>query len=197
MSPAGAAPTSLSSRRSDLLRQRPRLGGVATHHLDGVSGLGSSAAMKSRWTVRRARRQGDRIILSQCGNRWWQTVDVGHFRPIRPVSPAGSCPLRAPIVLQKSKVAGLRIFAKNPKREAIANSYNLNRASEVAYEFNVGRCGPSHLYTKSAPVALRIFKHRCKTTFATQSPESGRAFAFKNPIRSIHSFSVVTGNPLP
>ena len=25
------------------------------------------------------------------------------------------------IVLQKSKVAGLRIFAKNPKREAIAN----------------------------------------------------------------------------
>jgi hypothetical protein len=44
-----------------------------------------------------------------------------------------------PIVLQKSKVAGLRIFAKNPKREAIADSYNLNRATEVAYEFNVRR----------------------------------------------------------
>jgi hypothetical protein len=43
------------------------------------------------------------------------------------------------IVLQKSKVAGLRIFAKNPKREAIADSYNLNRATEAAYEFNVGR----------------------------------------------------------
>jgi len=41
------------------------------------------------------------------------------------------------IVLQKSKVAGLRIFAKNPKREAIADSSNLNRATEVAYEFNV------------------------------------------------------------
>ena len=45
----------------------------------------------------------------------------------------------APIVLQKSKVAGLRIFTKNLKREAIADSYNLNRVTEVAYEFNVGR----------------------------------------------------------
>jgi len=44
-----------------------------------------------------------------------------------------------PIVLQKSKVAGLRIFAKNLKREAIADSYDLNRVTEVAYEFNVGR----------------------------------------------------------
>jgi hypothetical protein len=44
-----------------------------------------------------------------------------------------------PIVLQKSKVAELRIFTKNPKREAIADSYNLNRATEVAYEFNVRR----------------------------------------------------------
>jgi hypothetical protein len=44
-----------------------------------------------------------------------------------------------PILLQKSKVAGLRIFAKNPKREAIADLYNLNRAAEVADEFNVRR----------------------------------------------------------
>jgi hypothetical protein len=29
---------------SDLLGQRPRLRGVATHHLDGVSGLGGKAA---------------------------------------------------------------------------------------------------------------------------------------------------------
>jgi hypothetical protein len=35
-------------------------------------------------------------------------------------------------VLQKSKVAELRIFAKNPIRDAIADSYNLNRATEVA-----------------------------------------------------------------
>ena len=43
------------------------------------------------------------------------------------------------IVLQKSKVAGLRIFAKYPQREAIADSSYLNRATEVAYEFNVPR----------------------------------------------------------
>jgi hypothetical protein len=45
----------------------------------------------------------------------------------------------ASIVLQKSKVAGLRIFAKNPKREAIADSYRPNRVTEVAYEFSVAR----------------------------------------------------------
>jgi hypothetical protein len=43
------------------------------------------------------------------------------------------------IVLQKSKVAGLRIFRKNTKRKAIADSYNLYRVTEVAYEFNVRR----------------------------------------------------------
>ena len=44
-----------------------------------------------------------------------------------------------PIVLQKSKVAGLRIFRENTKREAIADLYNLNRVTEVACEFNVRR----------------------------------------------------------
>ena len=44
-----------------------------------------------------------------------------------------------PIVLQKSKVAGRRIFRENMNREAIANSYNLNRITEVACEFNVRR----------------------------------------------------------
>ena len=43
------------------------------------------------------------------------------------------------IVLQKSKVAGLGIFRENTKREAIADSYNLNRVTEVACEFNVRR----------------------------------------------------------
>jgi hypothetical protein len=52
---------------------------------------------------------------------------------------AAGCPLYPPIVLQNSKLAGLRIFAKNPKREATTDSYNLNRAAEVAYEFNVRR----------------------------------------------------------
>jgi hypothetical protein len=64
-----------------------------------------------------------------------------------------------PIVLQKSKVAGPRIFRENTKREAIADSYNLNRVTDVACEFNVRRRGPSHLYTKTAPIARRIFDH--------------------------------------
>jgi hypothetical protein len=32
---------------------------------------------------------------------------------------------------------------------------------------------PSHLYTKAAPAARRIFGHQCKTSFATQSAKSG------------------------
>jgi hypothetical protein len=43
------------------------------------------------------------------------------------------------ILLQKSKVAGPRIFRENTKREAITDSYNLNRIAEVACEFNVRR----------------------------------------------------------
>jgi hypothetical protein len=43
------------------------------------------------------------------------------------------------ILLQKSKVAGRPIFRENPKREALADSYDLNRITEVACEFNVRR----------------------------------------------------------
>jgi hypothetical protein len=43
------------------------------------------------------------------------------------------------IVLQKSKVAGLRIFRENTRREAIVDSHNLIRVTEVAYEFNTRR----------------------------------------------------------
>jgi hypothetical protein len=39
------------------------------------------------------------------------------------------------IVLQKSKVAGQRFFRENTKREAVDDSYNLNRVTEVACEF--------------------------------------------------------------
>jgi hypothetical protein len=66
-------------------------------------------------------------------------------------------------------------FSRKHKREAIADSYNLYRVTEVACEFNVRRWEPSHLYTKTAPVARRIFDHQCKTTFATQSARNGRA----------------------
>jgi hypothetical protein len=44
-----------------------------------------------------------------------------------------------PILLQKSKVALVQIFGQIPKREAIDDSYNLNRVTEVAYEFSVRR----------------------------------------------------------
>jgi hypothetical protein len=72
--------------------------------------------------------------------------------------------------LQKSKVASVQIFGETLKREAIDDSDNLSRVTEAAYEFSLRRWGPSDLYTKSAPVALRIFDTFGKTTFATLSP---------------------------
>jgi len=53
--------------------------------------------------------------------------------------PTGYDVCLVPIVLQKSKVAGRRILRENTKREAIADSYNLYRSTEVACEFNVRR----------------------------------------------------------
>jgi hypothetical protein len=43
----------------------------------------------------------------------------------------------AGIVLQKSKVAPARSFGETLKHEAIDDSDNLSRATEVAYEFSV------------------------------------------------------------
>src|SRR5579864_7792678 len=54
----------------------------------------------------------------------------------------------------------------------IADSITPNRVAEVACEFNARECVPSHLYTKAAPKARRIFDHPRKTTFATVSPIS-------------------------
>src|ERR1700676_3266457 len=73
------------------------------------------------------------------------------------------------ILLQKSKVASVRIFGETLKREEIDDSYNLSRATEVAYEFSVRRRSPSDPYTKTALTARRILDHLCKTTFATES----------------------------
>src|ERR1700688_4497132 len=75
------------------------------------------------------------------------------------------------IVLQKSKVAPVQIFGETLRREAIDDSDNLSRATEVAYEFCVRRRGPSDPYTKTASAALRIFDTFGKTTFATLSRE--------------------------
>ena len=42
-------------------------------------------------------------------------------------------------MLQKWKVASVRIFGETLKREPVDDSDNLSRASEVAYEFCVKR----------------------------------------------------------
>jgi hypothetical protein len=44
-----------------------------------------------------------------------------------------------PILLQKSKVASVRIFGEILKREAIDDSDSLSRVTEVAYKFSVRR----------------------------------------------------------
>jgi hypothetical protein len=44
-----------------------------------------------------------------------------------------------PILLQKSKVASARIFGETLKREAIDDSDDLSRITEVAYKFSVRR----------------------------------------------------------
>jgi len=75
------------------------------------------------------------------------------------------------IVLQKSKVAGLKIFRENTKQRAIADSYDLNRVTEVACEFCVRPRGPSHLVQESRAHGPQNFGHRRKTTFATVSRE--------------------------
>jgi len=64
--------------------------------------------------------------MSQLGHsRWFDRA------PITSVLPR--------IVLQKSKVASVRIFGETLKRAAIDDSYNLSRATEVVYEFSVRR----------------------------------------------------------
>jgi hypothetical protein len=91
---------------------------------------------------------------------------IGTYRTSR-VDPAMS--VLEVILLQKSKVASVRIFGETLKREAVDDSGNLSRVTEVAYEFCVRRWGPSDFYMKTAPAALRIFDTFSKTTFATLS----------------------------
>jgi hypothetical protein len=79
--------------------------------------------------------------------------------------------------------AAPRIFRENKKRETIPDSCTFNRVAEVAGGFNVRGSVPSHLYTKDAPTARRIFDHLCKTTFATQSAISDQS-ASRNLSRS-------------
>src|ERR1700730_11598981 len=101
------------------------------------------------------------------------------------------------IVLQKSKVAPVQIFGETLRREAIDDSDNLSRATEVAYEFCLRRRGPSDPYTKTASAALRIFDTFGKTTFATLSPRTADSFRNYRRVRKVrNSEMTVRGYPL-
>src|ERR1700730_2529383 len=82
---------------------------------------------------------------STAGSRGPRNSIIGPMRAQCPGWGAGrfcdvGCESALPrILLQKSKVASVRIFGEPLKREAIDDSYNLSRVTEVAYEFNVRR----------------------------------------------------------
>ena len=78
------------------------------------------------------------------------------------------------IVLQKSKVAPVQIFGENHKRKEVDNSHSLSRATEVAHEFGVRRCGPSNSYTNNAPAALRNLTTSAKRLLQHYRVHSGR-----------------------
>ena len=61
---------------------------------------------------------------------------IGTFRKCRDVRVES---VMRTILLHKSKVVSVRIFGETLKREAIDDSDNLSRATEVAYEFCVRR----------------------------------------------------------
>ena len=79
----------------------------------------------------------------------------------------------SPIVLQKSKVAPVQIFGENHKRKEVDDSHSLSRATEVAHEFGVRRCGPSNSYTNNAPAALRNLTTSAKRLLQHYLPKSG------------------------
>jgi hypothetical protein len=91
-----------------------------------------------------------------------------------------------PILLQKSKVASVRIFGETLKREAIDDSDNLSRVTEVAYEFSLRRRGSSDLLHENRACGPQIFDTFGKTTFATLSANNRLMRRSNNvPIRKL------------
>src|ERR1700730_3559979 len=90
------------------------------------------------------------------------------------------------ITLQKSKVAPVQIFGETLKREAIHDSDNLSRATEVAYEFCVRRRGPSDPHTKTrlrpseflTPSARRLLQYYPPISRHARHPSAIRLMAF-------------------
>jgi hypothetical protein len=64
-----------------------------------------------------------------CASRWASPCVVARGVTVR----------YCQILLQKSKVASVQLFGETLKREAIDDSDNLSRVTEIAYEFSVRR----------------------------------------------------------
>jgi hypothetical protein len=105
------------------------------------------------------------------GSIWQTRADVAigcHEQTLRLFGRMSALPS---ILLQKSKVAGLRIFAKNPKRKQSPIRITSTGLAKSLMSLTCGDEAPSHLYTKSAPVALEFLSASAKGLFATQSPQ--------------------------
>jgi hypothetical protein len=104
--------------------------------------IGEAGAIQAcRSGVARAREASNRL---EC-LLWVQSRPNWAFRVTSAIPPIAT-ELRTllevrlvPILLQKSKVAPVRIFGETLKCEAIDDSDNLSRVIEVAYEFSVRR----------------------------------------------------------
>ena len=91
-------------------------------------------------------------------------------------------------MLQKSKVAPVQIFGENHKRKEVDDSHSLSRATEVAHEFGVRRCGPSNSYTNNAPAALRNLTTSAKRLLQHYLPDS------RHPTTAAACFKVLRAN---
>jgi hypothetical protein len=79
--------------------------------------------------------------MSQLGQSLpkWAARVMSAFLPIANIQRTSGEVRFVPILLQKSKVASVRIFGETLKREAIDDSSNLSRITKTAYEFSVWR----------------------------------------------------------
>jgi hypothetical protein len=118
---------------------------------------------------------------------------------VRPMSAFGW------IVLKNSKIAWLR-KSRKCSTLAISVAARLGRTgTSSGHRFCGIRCGPSPRSERDAPAAPRIFNHKRKRTFSTQSARSGhsrtdsyRLFPCPSPTDSIQCHPAkVSPEPLP
>jgi hypothetical protein len=112
------------------------------------------------------------------------------------------------IVLQSSKMRGLRNFAICPSRWIFGDAMPCNELTKTAGWKSDCSCDPLHSFRANAPAPLEKFAHTPKKSFATQSPRKGPfaalprndAVGHKRTLRaaanSVHSMnSTVMGRP--